>query len=104
MRSFLAAMILSLGLASLVPAVAHCQPDDVIILEEFDDDLPPPEQPQRRRFQRPRRSWRDSPLVWGAAATALAIALPFGVFRVVRQMRYMTQQQAREKAPWERDA
>jgi hypothetical protein len=29
--------------------------------------------------------------------------LPFGVFKVVRQMRYMSQQQQREKAPWERD-
>jgi hypothetical protein len=102
MRSFVRALVLSLAIAPAMPAIATCQPDEIIAIEEFDD--PPPEPQPKRRVIHRRRNWRDSPLVWGGAATALAIMLPFGVFKVVRQMRYMSQQQQREKAPWERDS
>ena len=105
MRSISRSMILALAIGPMIPTIALCQPDDMVEFEEWDPGPAvdnQPQQPRRPVFRR-RRTWRDSPLVWGVAATALAVALPFGVFRVIRQMRYMSQQSQREKAPWERN-
>ena len=95
MRSFLRAMVLAMAVCSVTPDAAIGQHDDEFI-EVIQEDPPP-----RRRVGR--RSWRNSPIVLGIAAVVLAVAIPFGVFKVVSQMRYMQKEQQREKAPWERD-
>src|SRR5262245_26534991 len=100
MRKFLAALFLALTIAPTVPAVAVCQQFEFPEPQEIDDGPDPEELPRERRtFNRPRRSWRNNPIVLGAVAVGLAVVLPFGVFKVVRQMRYMSQQSQRAKAP-----
>jgi hypothetical protein len=112
MRFICRAAFFAVALGALAPTFAVCQqfqfpdPDDVPeVAEAVEGGAPPePEQSPRRNVNRQRRSWRNSPIVWTGAAVALAVALPFGVYRVIAQMRYASQQTQREKAPWERDA
>jgi hypothetical protein len=116
MRSICRVAFFTVVLGALAPTFAFGQqfqfpdPDDVpepAEAVEAAEGAPPPEPQQspRRNVYRGRRSWRNSPIVWTGVAVALAVALPFGVYRVIAQMRYASQQmQKREKAPWERDA
>ena len=99
MRSFLRALLLAVAIGSLTPGVALCQlPDDDF--DEVIDDAPPPPKAVKRA---PRESWRNSPLVWAVAATALAVAIPLGIYKTVGEMRRWAEQQDRKKAPWERE-
>jgi len=91
MRSYLRAMVLALAIGPFTPDVASCQ-DNVAF-----DDAPAP-----RRVVTRRRGWRSSPLIWGPVAAVLAVAIPIGVFKIIRQMRQCRAEQEREKAPWER--
>jgi hypothetical protein len=90
MRSYLRAMVLALAIGPFTPDVASCQ-DDVAF-----DDAPP------RRVVTRRRGWRSSSLIWGSVAAVLAVVIPVGVFKTIRQMRQGRAEQEREKAPWER--
>jgi hypothetical protein len=91
MRAFFRAMVLALAINSFLPDIAFCQDNDGF------EGAPPP-----RAVTRQRRGWRNSPIVWGTVATVLAVAIPLGVFKVIRDMRQWRAEQAREKAPWER--
>jgi hypothetical protein len=91
MRSYLRAMVLALAIGPFTPDVASCQDIDAF------EDAPPP-----RRVVTRRRGWRSSPLIWGSVAAVLAVAIPVGVFKTIRQMRQGRAEQEREKAPWER--
>jgi hypothetical protein len=106
MRSFLRATVLALAINPFMPDVAFCQP-----AEGFEEAPPgfqeePPDfqeaPPPRRVVTRQRRGWRNSPIVWGTAAMVLAVAIPIGVIKVIRDMHQWRVEQAREKAPWER--
>jgi hypothetical protein len=96
MRTFLRALVLALAIGPLTPSVALCQRDDDDD-DDFDDAPPPP----RRVFDRPRRTWRDSPLVWGTTGVVLAVAIPFSVFKLIRSMRQWQIDQAKPKEPWQ---
>jgi hypothetical protein len=100
MRSIIPAILLVLAIAPMTPEVAICQQYEHSKIEP-DEDLPARQEPERRPIRRPRRTWRNSPILWAGAGIGLAVALPFGVFRVVRQMRYAATQAERPKAPWE---
>src|SRR5262245_28688524 len=100
MRKFFVAMFLAFTIVPSLPDVAMCQRYE--FSDPDDDDVEPQQRQQRRPpVNRPRRTWRNNPIVLGAAAVTLLVVLPFGIFKVVRQMRYMTQASQREKAPWE---
>lgn len=107
MRSIYRAVLFAIALGAMTPVVVYSQqfefpePDEV---PEVAEGAEPPEHQQNqppRRVYRQRRGWRNSPIVWTGAAVALAVVLPFGVYRVVSQMRYASQQANREKKPWD---
>jgi hypothetical protein len=91
MRSFLRVMVLALAINPFMPDVASCQEND-----GFE------EAPRPRVVNRRGRGWRSSPIIWGTVAVVLAVAIPVGVFKIIRQMGQWREDQGREKAPWER--
>jgi hypothetical protein len=99
MRSFLRVMLLSLAVGPIAPSVAVCQDfdDDVVGFDELPPLKPPTTTPERT----PPRTVRDSPILQGALAIGLAVAIPVGVFTIVSQMRQWKKDQERVKPPWE---
>jgi hypothetical protein len=94
MRGYLRALLLALAIGPLTPEMATCQED--FDDEEF-DDAPPP----RRVFDRPRSSWRSSPVVWMTVGVVMCVAIPFSLYKLIRGMQQCQVDQSRPKQPWE---
>ena len=88
---FARTLILALAICPLAPDVAPAQNEDGF------NDAPP-----RRVVRRQRRTWRNSPIVWGLAATVLVVAIPIGIVKTIAQMRQWRRDQERDRPAWER--
>lgn len=96
MRSFVPALLLALAITPFTAEIAFCQPDEVFE-GDFIEEAPVRTRPVGRRGR-----GFNTPLTWAVITGVLVVAVPLGVFKIVRQMQGWHAQQDREKAPWER--